>query len=106
MPLTTRQSEDLKSAVASYLRELGADKAFNAFVEEKNVNNSTEKKFQGLLEKKWITIPRLQKKITDLELQLEQVKKDAIGGGFTPREKKRSVRVDSPRPGESRASRT
>jgi platelet-activating factor acetylhydrolase IB subunit alpha len=26
--------------------------------------------------------------ITDLELQLEQVKKDAIGGGFTPREKK------------------
>ena len=39
MPLTTRQSEDLKSAVASYLRELGADKAFNAFLEEQNVNN-------------------------------------------------------------------
>ncbi len=39
MPLTTRQSEDLKSAVASYLRQLGADKAFNAFVEENNVNN-------------------------------------------------------------------
>ncbi|CAG5094440.1 Oidioi.mRNA.OKI2018_I69.XSR.g13558.t1.cds [Oikopleura dioica] len=88
MPLTTRQSEDLKSAVASYLRELGADKAFNAFLEEQNVNNSSDKKFHGLLEKKWITIPRLQKKITDLELQLEQVKKEAIGGGFAPREKK------------------
>ena len=68
MPLTTRQSEDLKSAVASYLRELGADKAFNTFVEEKNVNNVSCRFFTSSIDAflvNWEKIPRPSRKEMD-----------------------------------------
>jgi len=39
MPLTTRQREDLKSAVASFLKEIGANEARDVFIKEVNVNN-------------------------------------------------------------------
>ena len=39
MPLTSRQREDLKSAVASFLKEIGSDEAYSVFVKESNVNN-------------------------------------------------------------------
>lgn len=88
MPLTSRQREDLKSAVASFLKEIGANEARDVFIKESNVNNVDDKKFEGLLEKKWTTIQRLQKKNMELEQTLEETKKEALAGGFAPREKK------------------
>jgi len=106
MVLTPRQKEELKSAVASFLKEIGADEARKIFIQESNVKNVStgvvlvsykysyndfkvdDKKYDGLLEKKWTTIQRLQKKNMELEAALEETKKEALSGGFGPREKK------------------
>merc|ERR1712131_72827 len=88
MVLTPRQKEELKSAVASFLKEIGADEARKIFIQESNVKNVDDKKYDGLLEKKWTTIQRLQKKNMELEAALEETKKEALSGGFGPREKK------------------
>lgn len=88
MVLTPRQREELKSAVAAFLKEIGADEARKIFIQESDVKNVDEKKYDGLLEKKWTTIQRLQKKNMELEAQLEETKKEALSGGFGPREKK------------------
>ena len=108
MVLTPRQKEELKSAVASFLKEIGADEARKIFIQESNVKNVRtrlvnysfyhciwlisvaqtdnlwsisyglsnfrssiefqvdDKKYDGLLEKKWTTIQRLQKKVMSL----------------------------------------
>lgn len=39
MPLTSRQKEDLKSAVAAFLKEIGAHEAREAFIRESDVHN-------------------------------------------------------------------
>ena len=39
MVLTPRQKEELKSAVASFLKEIGADEARKIFIQESNVKN-------------------------------------------------------------------
>ena len=39
MVLTLRQKEELKSAVASFLKEIGADEARKIFIQESNVKN-------------------------------------------------------------------
>jgi len=88
MPLTSRQKEDLKGAVAQYLKENGFTDAREKFIEEANVTNADDKKYLGLLEKKWTTIQRLQKKNMELEAALEETKKEAMCGGFAPRDKK------------------
>jgi len=88
MPLTSRQKEDLKSAVAAFLKEIGAHEAREAFIRESDVHNADERKYAGLLEKKWTTIQRLQKKNMELEAALEETRKEAMSGGFAPREKK------------------
>jgi len=88
MVLTPRQRDELKTAVASFLKEIGADEARKVFIQESDVKNVDDKKYDGLLEKKWTTIQRLQKKNMELTAQLEQTKKEAVSGGFGPRDKK------------------
>merc|ERR1711892_303903 len=88
MVLTPRQRDELKTAVASFLKEIGADEARKVFIQESDVKNVDDKKYDGLLEKKWTTIQRLQKKNMELTAQLEQTKKEAVSGGFGPHDKK------------------
>merc|ERR1712227_1166933 len=88
MVLTPRQREELKSAVAAFLKEIGANEARKVFIEESDVKNVDDKKYDGLLEKKWTTIQRLQKKNMELQTKLDQTTKEAASGGFGPREKK------------------
>merc|ERR1712227_590136 len=52
MVLTPRQREELKSAVAAFLKEIGANEARKVFIEESDVKNVDDKKYDGLLEKK------------------------------------------------------
>jgi succinyl-CoA synthetase beta subunit len=73
-PLTIRASN---KAIIAYLGVIGASNTAAAFREEANISASfddaTRKKYEGLLEKKWTSVVRLQKKVACLgELQLGQ----------------------------------
>ena len=58
-----------------------------------------EKKYAGLLEKKWTSVIRLQKKVMDLEAKLAETEKEYIQGGAPTRDK-RSPNEWIPRPPE------
>lgn len=60
--------------------------------------NELERKFGGLLEKKWTSVIRLQKKVMELEAKLQEVEKEAIEGA--PSRTKRSPGEWIPRPPE------
>ncbi|KMU87682.1 platelet-activating factor acetylhydrolase IB alpha subunit [Coccidioides immitis H538.4] len=73
--LTARQAEELlgpshKSMIA-YLLSVNLSKSAAALREELadsvHLDDATAKKYEGLLEKKWTSVVRLQKKIMDLE---------------------------------------
>ncbi|KRZ97844.1 Lissencephaly-1 -like protein A [Trichinella sp. T8] len=57
-----------------------------------------DKKFSGLLEKKWVSVIRLQKKVIDLEAKLSETEKEYILGA--PTRDKRSPTEWIPRPPE------
>lgn len=57
-----------------------------------------EKKFGGLLEKKWTSVIRLQKKVMELEAKLNDAEKEYIEGA--PTRNKRSPGQWIPRPPE------
>lgn len=71
MVLTQLQRTELHSAILDYLRSQGLEKTAETFVGEANVPEP-EKKIDGLLEKKWTSILRLQKKVQDLEKKVEE----------------------------------
>ncbi|KAF2400845.1 nuclear distribution protein PAC1 [Trichodelitschia bisporula] len=69
--LTTRQAEELHKSIIAYLTACKLTKSAAALREELSIGESfddaTREKYQGLLEKKWTSVIRLQKKIFDLE---------------------------------------
>lgn len=69
--LTNRQAEELHKAIIAYFNVAGLPASAAALREELNIGESldtaTSKKYEGLLEKKWTSVVRLQKKIMDLE---------------------------------------
>ncbi|KAL8866889.1 MAG: hypothetical protein Q9174_006018, partial [Haloplaca sp. 1 TL-2023] len=69
--LTTRQAEELHKAIIAYLSSIKLETSAAALREELQIgdtfDNATSKKYEGLLEKKWTSVVRLQKKIMDLE---------------------------------------
>ncbi|KAI4620135.1 protein with putative role during mitosis [Alternaria novae-zelandiae] len=69
--LTDRQAEELHKAIIAYLGVINAPKTAEAFREEANIaesfDDATRKKYEGLLEKKWTSVVRLQKKVLELE---------------------------------------
>lgn len=79
--LTDRQKTDLHNAILEYLTSQG-DKFSNtikAFKEEANPVEIVENS-RGLLEKKWTSVIRLQKKIMELESKLESLQKHKAFG--------------------------
>ncbi|KAI0876108.1 WD domain-containing protein [Hypoxylon argillaceum] len=69
--LTPRQAEELHKAIIAYLVSNNLPDTATALRSELNLGNTfddnTSKKYEGLLEKKWTSVVRLQKKIMDLE---------------------------------------
>ncbi|KAF5128175.1 Nuclear distribution protein PAC1 [Metarhizium anisopliae] len=70
--LPTRQAEELHKSIIAYLSANNLPKSAAALREEVGLGEdvfdvATEKKYETLLEKKWTSIVRLQKKIMDLE---------------------------------------
>ncbi|KAF2103701.1 platelet-activating factor acetylhydrolase IB alpha subunit [Rhizodiscina lignyota] len=69
--LTSRQAEELHKSIIAYLSACNLPNSAAALREELQIGDSfddaTRKKYEGLLEKKWTSVVRLQKKIMDLE---------------------------------------
>ncbi|KAJ5174328.1 Nuclear distribution protein nudF 1 [Penicillium canariense] len=69
--LTARQAEELHKSIIAYLASANLPQSSTALRQELgesiSVDDSTLKKYEGLLEKKWTSVVRLQKKIMDLE---------------------------------------
>ncbi|CAF4475210.1 unnamed protein product [Rotaria magnacalcarata] len=85
-------------AIADYLVTSGYTVSCKEFCREANIsiNDSADKKDQ--LEKKWTSVIRLQKKVMDLELKLQEALQEATVGG--PTREKRSPGEWIPRPPE------
>ncbi|KAK9424481.1 putative WD domain-containing protein [Seiridium unicorne] len=69
--LTSRQADELHKAIVAYLSSNNLASTADALRQELNLGDAldatTTKKYEGLLEKKWTSVVRLQKKIMDLE---------------------------------------
>ncbi|KUJ06467.1 nuclear migration protein-like protein nudF [Mollisia scopiformis] len=69
--LTSRQAEELHKSIIAYLSSQNLTSSAAALREELSIGDSfdaaTSKRYEGLLEKKWTSVVRLQKKIMDLE---------------------------------------
>lgn len=63
MVLSQRQREELNKAIADYLMSNGYNDTLDAFKRETDMPGEVDKKFAGLLEKKWTSVIRLQKKV-------------------------------------------
>lgn len=99
MVLSARQREELNYAIADYLQSQGCSQALEAFRRESDLKlEDNFSKYNGLLERKWTTVIRLQKKVMDLEAKLSEMQKEVVEGGAT--RKSRSAADWIPRPPE------
>lgn len=70
-------------AIADYLGSNGYNDALDVFRKEAEVPTEIERKYRGLLEKKWTSVIRLQKKVMELEAKLNEAEKELIEGAPT-----------------------
>ncbi|RHZ81437.1 hypothetical protein Glove_120g198 [Diversispora epigaea] len=77
--LSDRQREELNKAILDYLYSNGFAESFNSLKLEAHnddFNPDPKQKYAGLLEKKWTSVIRLQKKILDLENKITQMQEE------------------------------
>lgn len=106
--LSGRQKEELNRAIADYLLTNNYNETFDSFLRETNLTNDesilNDRRNSGVLEKKWTTVVRLQKKIADLEEALNKKDQELLQSVNTTmpggRENKRSPSEWLPRPPE------
>ncbi|XP_046544028.1 LOW QUALITY PROTEIN: lissencephaly-1 homolog [Haliotis rubra] len=98
MVLSQRQKDELNKAIADYLSSNGYMNALGEFQKEASMSPEIEKKYAGLLEKKWTSVIRLQKKVMDLEAKLSETEREYNAGA--PTRDKRSPLEWIPRPPE------
>ncbi|GFS10919.1 lissencephaly-1 homolog [Elysia marginata] len=98
MVLSQRQKDELNKAIADYLLANGFNSALEHFQKEAGMPQEIEKKFSGLLEKRWTSVIRLQKKVMDLESKLSEVEEEVNNGA--PTRDRRSPGEWIPRPPE------
>ena len=96
MVLSPRQREELNKSIADYLKQNSFSNALVEFQKEADIGGEIENKFSGLLEKKWTSVIRLQKKVMDLEVKLTDAEKEISFGG--PSHKDRIPAEWIPRP--------
>ncbi|KAK7506109.1 hypothetical protein BaRGS_00002831 [Batillaria attramentaria] len=89
---------DRNKAIADYLSVNGFHNALEHFQKEAAMQGEIEKKYNGLLEKKWTSVIRLQKRVMDLEAKLAEVEKEVNSGA--PTRDRRSPTEWIPRPPE------
>lgn len=90
-------------AIADYLGANNYMDALESFRKEADLDptESVDIKYTGLLEKKWTSVIRLQKKVMELEAKLSEAQKEVSEGG--PLKTKRSPGEWIPRPPEKYA---
>ncbi|KAG9290914.1 hypothetical protein G9A89_011064 [Geosiphon pyriformis] len=77
--LSDRQRDELHKAILDYLLANGFSESFNtlkAEASQDDFNPDPKQKYAGLLEKKWTSVIRLQKKIMDLENKNAQLQEE------------------------------
>ncbi|KAF0542995.1 putative platelet-activating factor acetylhydrolase ib alpha subunit [Gigaspora margarita] len=77
--LSDRQRDELHRAILDYFYATGFTESFNSLKSEANqsdFNPDPKQKYSGLLEKKWTSVIRLQKKIMDLEGKITQMQEE------------------------------
>jgi len=94
MVLTDRQRNDLENAILEYLKDNNFTNAYEALANEKP--NHAAPRMPKLLEKKWTTVVRMEKKIQDLEKKIKQLEDELKNTNpyskvFTSRKKKDAV---------------
>ncbi|KHN74064.1 Lissencephaly-1 -like protein [Toxocara canis] len=85
-------------AVADYLFSHGYKETLETFRREADLKGVEDNKVSGLLEKKWTSVLRLQKKVLDLESKLQEAEREYIHGA--PTRDKRQPGEWIPRPPE------
>ncbi|KAF0687320.1 Aste57867_20930 [Aphanomyces stellatus] len=89
MVLTGKQREDLHQAILEYLSGLGATFAQSASAFQQDagltMTGESDPSKTGLLEKKWTSVVRLQRKVMELESKIQQMEEDAKLGGVVSR---------------------
>ncbi|WKX98751.1 hypothetical protein Q1695_013995 [Nippostrongylus brasiliensis] len=98
MNLSDRQREEINRAVADYLQNCGYLESLQIFKQEASLSENDHKTMSGMLEKKWTSVLRLQKKVNDLEAKLAEAEKE-INHGAPSREKRQPAEW-IPRPPE------
>jgi len=81
MVLTKKQKDELHKAIADYLQSEGFESTLAEFSKEAGVAQGGNGSNQNLLEKKWTSVVRLQKKINELEAKVEQLEEDLAQRG-------------------------
>ncbi|KAK5662636.1 hypothetical protein OQA88_8550 [Cercophora sp. LCS_1] len=94
--LTPRQAEELHRAIVAYLTANNLTSSAAALRSELNLgedvfDSATAKKYEGLLEKKWTSVVRLQKKIMDLESRNHALQGELSNATPTSRQNKDPV---------------
>jgi len=77
--LTSKQSDELRLAILDYFHANGLTNSFQALQSEaiiEDYNGDGKQRYSGLLEKKWLSVIRLQKKIMELEKKLSQIQEE------------------------------
>lgn len=100
--LSQRQKDELNKAIADYLLTNNYKDSYDSFLRDTSLpaDVCADKKSSGSLEKKWTTVVRLQKKISELETQLESKKNEESIGMNGLSGDKRSPAEWIPRPPE------
>lgn len=100
MMLSQRQKDELNKAIADYLLTNNYKESYESFLKETSITPDAlaDKKYAGALEKKWTTVVRLQKKISELETLLESKSHESTMNG--PNGEKKSPTEWIPRPPE------
>jgi len=92
MNLTEKQKDELNKAIAEYLNKNNYKNALTAFLEDSNAKYDPSEKsnsaLSDVLEKKWISVVRLQKKVLDLETKIEQLNEQMSSSSFSVANKK------------------
>jgi len=73
--LTSKQKEELNQAILDYLKTSNLGPSSEAFQSEAEVEDIDPRK-TGLLEKKWTSVIRLQKKVMELETKINQLQEE------------------------------
>ncbi|CAI4232450.1 unnamed protein product [Auanema sp. JU1783] len=86
MNLSEKVREEINRAVSDYLQTNGYLETLKTFRDEAGLSEN-DKVLNGILEKKWTSVLRLQKKVNDLEAKLSETEKE-INHGAPSRDKR------------------